>query len=79
MKTITLLILLAMPVNALAFQCGECHSKNPKLRAMHKALNYEGCGNCHRTDVRSIAAMKFPEEEKKNRPQAPRCKSCHRK
>lgn len=31
-----------------AFQCDECHSKNPSMVRMHKALQGRGCIGCHK-------------------------------
>ncbi len=28
-------------------KCNVCHSKDPKIRAMHKALDYKDCFTCH--------------------------------
>jgi predicted CXXCH cytochrome family protein len=28
-------------------KCKVCHSKNPKMVAMHKALEYKDCFKCH--------------------------------
>jgi lipopolysaccharide biosynthesis regulator YciM len=60
-------------------KCSECHSKNPKLLAMHKALDYSNCRMCHISGVRSMDAMRMTEEEKQNRTTNRRCKACHKK
>lgn len=33
---------------AEAFECKVCHSKNPKMVAMHKALEGQNCFGCHK-------------------------------
>jgi len=47
-----LLVSLAMIVLLCAAQpaaaaCTVCHSKNPKMVSMHKALQYKDCFKCH--------------------------------
>ena len=34
--------------SAQAFECKVCHSKNPKMVAMHKALEGQNCFGCHK-------------------------------
>lgn len=36
------------PVVAEAFQCNECHSKNPAMVKMHQAVQGRGCFGCHK-------------------------------
>ena len=43
-----LLILLIHASAASAFQCTVCHSKNPKMVAMHKAVQGQSCFGCHK-------------------------------
>ena len=38
--------LLSVPA-AYAFQCNECHSKNPAMVRMHTAVQGRGCFGCH--------------------------------
>lgn len=46
--TAVILAFLAVALPADAFQCTVCHSKNPKMVAMHKALQGENCFICHK-------------------------------
>lgn len=41
------------------YACNVCHSKNPKMVAMHRALEYRDCFNCHK-----IESKKTLEEQK---------------
>lgn len=68
-----LILMLAAPARA-EFVCNECHSKNPGLRAMHAALEYKNCGQCHP----SRDQVKFTDAEKKNRNKDARCVRCHK-
>lgn len=45
--TFTAAALAAAPT-ADAYQCTVCHSKNPKMVAMHKALQGQNCFGCHK-------------------------------
>ena len=42
----------ARPADAAIFnsgmgECKECHSKNPKVVSMHRALEFKTCAACH--------------------------------
>ena len=71
---VVLVFMLATSLYA-EFQCGECHSKDPKLKRMHEALQFKGCPKCHV----SRSEMKFTDEAKANRGKDPRCIPCHDK
>jgi len=49
-KTIlpVLTISLLIASSSQAFECKVCHSKNPKMVAMHKTLEGENCFGCHK-------------------------------
>ncbi len=66
---------------AWAFQCNECHSKNPAMVKMHKALKGRGCFDCHKVgqklmgkgepkDLSSLLARRGND---------PLCVECHKK
>ncbi|GAW68422.1 cytochrome C [Geoanaerobacter pelophilus] len=47
-KLIPALALLLMASGAYGFECKVCHSKNPAMVRMHKALQGRNCFDCHR-------------------------------
>ncbi|MCX7991575.1 MAG: cytochrome C [Proteobacteria bacterium] len=48
MKIFVIFLLLLSATSSYSFECKVCHSKNPKMVSMHKALNFKDCFNCHR-------------------------------
>lgn len=46
--TLSALSVLLWQTAASAFECKVCHSKNPKMVAMHKALEGKNCFGCHK-------------------------------
>lgn len=42
-KAVLFVMFLLTAQKAQAFQCNECHSKNPAMVRMHKALQGRGC------------------------------------
>jgi hypothetical protein len=69
------------PAVATAFECKVCHSKNPKMVAMHKALEGKNCFDCHKVgeklmgkgkpkDLNSLLQRRVTEAE---------CQPCHGK
>lgn len=69
----TTLILLSMFAEPNAFQCNQCHSKNPKMINMHKALGYKDCFKCHginaKIDKKNIKTQMLIDD---------RCVGCHK-
>ncbi len=67
------LILLFTFAKLNAFQCNQCHSKNPKMVKMHKALGFKDCFKCHginvKIDKKNIKTQMFVDE---------RCVECHK-
>jgi hypothetical protein len=64
---------------AAAFECKVCHSKNPKMVAMHKVLEGQNCFECHKVgeklmgkgqpkDINSLLKRRATESE---------CLPCH--
>jgi len=41
------MIVLLCAARPAAAACTVCHSKNPKMVTMHKALQYKDCFKCH--------------------------------
>lgn len=78
MKTLLALTLLLAIISGPAYGsafCKECHSKDPKIKAMHAALDYDNCWACHKDP----GNIRMSDAEKKNRANDPRCMSCHKK
>ncbi len=53
-------------------KCNVCHSKDPKIRAMHKALDYKDCFSCH-----SPGKLWPRELRQKQKTEDPLCTRCH--
>ncbi len=51
-SAVTILGVLLFAGRAFAFECKVCHSKNPKMVAMHKANQGKDCFGCHRVGER---------------------------
>jgi len=51
-STVALLGMLLFASQASAFKCTVCHSKNPKMVAMHKANQGKDCFGCHKVGER---------------------------
>ncbi|BCS55586.1 cytochrome c3 family protein [Geobacter sp. SVR] len=66
---------------ASAFECKVCHSKNPKMVAMHKALQGQNCFGCHRPGEKLMGkgTPKDRESLLKRRITAAECLPCHGK
>lgn len=47
--------------NASGFECKVCHSKNPKMVAMHQALQGQNCFDCHKIGER-LMGKGFPKD-----------------
>jgi hypothetical protein len=66
-----------------AFQCDTCHSKNPAMVAMHKAVEKKGIGCFHCHKVGETLMGKAPSEDRASemarRSAEPVCAGCHDK
>lgn len=52
-KIVVILAVFLLGANAaFAFECKVCHSKNPKMVAMHTALQGQNCFGCHKVGER---------------------------
>lgn len=65
--------------NAAAFQCNECHSKNPAMVRMHKALQGRGCFDCHKIGEKLMGKSQPKDRDSlmKRRVADPLCVGCH--
>lgn len=87
-KTATLLTALLLCLapfygTAHAFQCNVCHSKNPAMVRMHKAVQAKeiGCFDCHKVGEKLMGKgqPKDRESQLKRRAVDPLCVECHGK
>ncbi|MBI2354504.1 MAG: cytochrome c3 family protein [Deltaproteobacteria bacterium] len=71
---------LALPLRAAAFECKVCHSKNPGMVAMHKALQGRNCFDCHRVGEKLMgkSAPKGRDSLLKRRVTEAECLPCHK-
>jgi hypothetical protein len=75
------MILLFCVQTAHAFQCNECHSKNPAMVRMHKALQGRGCFDCHKMGEK-LMGKGVPRDKTaqlQRRLTDPICAECHKK
>ncbi len=80
-QTGALLILLALTAPAArAFECNECHSKNPAMVKMHKALQGRGCFDCHKVGEKLMGKAQPKDRNSllKRRVADPLCFECHK-
>lgn len=67
---------------ACAFECKVCHSKNPAMVRMHKAVQATeiGCFDCHRVGEKLMGKgqPKDPASLVKRRVADPLCVECHK-
>jgi len=65
--------------SAEAFQCTVCHSKNPKMVAMHKAVQGQNCFDCHKMGEKLMGKgqPKDRESQLKRRATEAICQKCH--
>lgn len=80
-KAVLTLVLLLAAQSAQAFQCNECHSKNPAMVRMHKALQGRDCFACHKIGEKLMgkAVPKDKSAQLKRRVSDPLCIECHKK
>lgn len=77
---IVLLLFLFTTHTAFAFECKVCHSKNPKMVAMHKALQGQNCFGCHKVGEKLMGkgAPKDRDSLLKRRVTEAVCLPCHK-
>ncbi len=75
----TLLLVLLTPSIGNAFECTVCHSKNPKMVAMHTALKGQNCFGCHKPGEKLMGKGKPKDIDSllKRRVTEPECLPCH--
>lgn len=76
---ITMSAILLAAHSVSAFECRVCHSKNPKMVAMHKALEGQNCFGCHKAGERLMGKSrpKDPDSLLKRRVRESECLPCH--
>ncbi|KAB0667481.1 cytochrome C [Oryzomonas japonica] len=76
-----LAISLCVTTGAEAFECKVCHSKNPRMVAMHTALQGQNCFGCHKVGDRLMGKREPKDMESllKRRVAAAECIRCHGK
>jgi len=81
--TKTVLAVLAVAIliatSVQAFECKVCHSKNPKMVAMHTALEGQNCFGCHKVGEKLMGKSrpKDPDSLLKRRVTEAECLPCH--
>ena len=65
--------------SAQAYECKVCHSKNPKMVAMHTALEGQNCFGCHKVGEKLMGKSrpKDPDSLLKRRVTEAECLPCH--
>lgn len=76
---VAFLIMLMMPIYSAAFECKVCHSKNPAMVRMHKAVQGRNCFGCHKIGEKLMVkgAPKDRDSLLKRRATDPLCVECH--
>jgi hypothetical protein len=83
-RTITTLLLagavLTASGTALSYECKVCHSKNPAMVRMHKAVQGRGCFDCHKVGEKLMGKgqPKDPESLRRRRVSDALCVECHK-
>jgi len=80
-KASALIMLLLVAQSAQAFQCNECHSKNPAMVRMHKAVQGRDCFACHKIGEK-LMGKGIPRDKTaqlQRRVSDPLCVECHKK
>lgn len=80
---LVLLLLFSLSSPAAAFKCTVCHSKNPAMVRMHKALQARdiGCFDCHKVGEKLMGrgASTDIKAQLQRREIDPLCTGCHHK
>jgi len=79
-KAALLITLLLVAAQASAFECHECHSKNPAMVRMHKALEGRNCFDCHKIGEKLMGkgVPRNREAQMQRRTSDPLCTPCHK-
>jgi len=73
--------LLLLSQTGHAFECNECHSKNPAMVRMHQAVRGRGCFDCHNIGDKLMGkgVPKDKASQLQRRVSDPLCVECHKK
>lgn len=76
---ISLAVILSAATLASAYECKVCHSKNPKMVAMHKALQGQNCFECHKVGEKLMGKSQPKDRDSllKRRVTETLCLPCH--
>ena len=80
-KAIPFIVLLLAAQTVQAFECNECHSKNPAMVRMHQAVQGRDCFACHKIGEK-LMGKGIPKDkaaQMKRRESDPLCVECHQK
>lgn len=69
-----LLAVIILMLDSPSFACNVCHSKNPKMVNMHRALGFKDCFTCH--GPRKKTSSQDRESQMMN---DPLCINCHKR
>jgi hypothetical protein len=74
-----LAVAITIASSSQAFECKVCHSKNPKMVAMHKALEGQNCFGCHKVGEKLMGKSKPKDLDSllKRRVTEAECLPCH--
>ncbi|HEY3309196.1 MAG TPA: cytochrome c3 family protein [Desulfuromonadaceae bacterium] len=80
-KTAVILVASLLWTNtASAYECKVCHSKNPKMVAMHTALQGQNCFGCHKVGEKLMGKGQPKDRDSllKRRAVDTECLRCHK-
>ena len=78
--SIPLIALVLAAQSASAFECKVCHSKNPAMVRMHKAVQGRTCFDCHKVGDKLMGKgiPKDKNAQMQRRATDPVCFECHK-
>ena len=80
-RAVLFFLFLLANQTAHAFECNECHSKNPAMVRMHQAVQGRDCFGCHKIGEK-LMGKGIPRDKSaqlKRRETDPLCVECHQK
>ena len=80
-RLVPAVLLLLVAQSSYGFQCNECHSKNPAMVRMHKALQGRNCFDCHQIGEKLMGKgiPKDKASQLQRQTTDPLCFECHKK
>ena len=80
LRILTISAIFLVPFKSWAFECKVCHSKNPAMVRMHKALQGRGCFDCHKVGEKLMGKAQAKDRESllKRRVSDQLCMACHK-